>query len=673
MRQLRSNKGQIAIFLVLVFQILFVFFAMSINVGLVVYDKINLQNSTDLAAYYAASKQAEMLNEIAHINYQMRQAYKLLTYRLRVIGSASIGIGPESRLKKHPIFLHPNLGQETDSFFDRLGEGRHAPGVCIGSSMWREYQITEANATVSLCQNLDSFSAVPPASGGGDPFGFTDSLNQYLDRVRGEIEEKCKVVGVLNWQLSASWFLAYIYEATKRSEMIDQMANQLSQPATQMTDFIGQSVYQGSLQTLRKNLTEPQRQTASMTLKNSLSSDVPGNCSTRDFWLPKIEIYPVVTYVSMIWSGFTCTTKILPSRSAENVPPAAYLALVGGRNNGVLQNVWSSGNSVPYGVEKNPWCMPYMSIKATSQPRKIFSPFGQPAVLQAEAIAKPFGGRVGPWYSSQWPSGSATSQGSQMVDPLLPARNISGARAGGNPADDLVNHSKYPGDKLGMNSSYALGTMSDYFTNNVTHNANLNTLPPVFALGHYNHVGDPPLFDSQADSLARTNSSDISGDSIRLMEETSVIPDLFDITYYSIEGQYSYNFANPTQPQFSSFVNPHFHDIGSSNRAPYSIVTQLERSKTVYTQRPFYSVAHPDHLLTGWSQNKAVNYEFPEKFGKCDLRRDGDMENAPGPGGCPHGGRSGYSVKIVSKSYLKKVDADLGGPGNSGAILNAPE
>ncbi|MBY0383872.1 Tad domain-containing protein, partial [bacterium] len=71
---LKNQNGQMALFLVLIFQVLFVFFAMSINVGLVVFDKINLQNSTDIAAYYAAQKQSEMLNQIAHINYQLRQA-----------------------------------------------------------------------------------------------------------------------------------------------------------------------------------------------------------------------------------------------------------------------------------------------------------------------------------------------------------------------------------------------------------------------------------------------------------------------------------------------------------------------------------------------------------------------------------------------------------------------
>ncbi|RYZ91686.1 MAG: hypothetical protein EOP06_06380 [Proteobacteria bacterium] len=83
----RGETGQMSIFIALIFQVLFVFFAMVINIGLIVHDKINLQNAVDLGAYYAAQRQAEILNEIAHINYQIRQDYKLLVWRYRVLGT----------------------------------------------------------------------------------------------------------------------------------------------------------------------------------------------------------------------------------------------------------------------------------------------------------------------------------------------------------------------------------------------------------------------------------------------------------------------------------------------------------------------------------------------------------------------------------------------------------
>ncbi len=672
-----------ALFLVLVFQILFVFFAMSINVGLVVYDKINLQNSTDIAAYYAAQKQGEMLNQIAHINYQLRQAYKLLAFRIRVIGSASIGVGPVSDLRKHPLFTlgGPVQAQESTAFFERLGSGRHSAGVCIGSTLWEEYARTEGTDTVSLCQNLLGFSAVPQLNGGSDVLGLVGGLNNFLTAIATQQREMCNMVGVLNWQLASSFLTAYILESKRRADMLDNLSRRLSQPGQEMMDDHGQSVNEGARKTLEKNLTEQQRATLQMTLSNSMSSDISSPCSDPNYNLPKIEIYPVATYVRMLWTGDTdvgrCMTSIVPNRSAGNLPPAENVAAVGGRNNNLFADVWVSGAPVVYGVEKNPWCMPYMKITAQTQPRKIFSPFGTPISMKAEAYAKPFGGRVGPWYSKQWPSGSGTSQGADRVDPLLPARSISGARQGGDPADDLVNYSKYPGDKYGLNSTYALSVLSSYWNTRVIRGAPFDKLPPVFALAHYNHIGSPNDFDSRADSLARQNKAQVSGALIRDMEETALAPDLFDISYYSIEAQYSANYFNNEQENFNTagqFGSSYFIDLGSDNRAPYSVFNQINKSNSVLgVQVPFYQIDNPNHLLTGWTQNRAVNYDFPtDKFGICFARNDSDVSESPSPGGCPQGGRTGYSVKIVSKNYLQNVSADLGGPGVNGAILNPP-
>ncbi|NJL25350.1 MAG: hypothetical protein HC902_09335 [Calothrix sp. SM1_5_4] len=63
------------------------------------------------------------------------------------------------------------------------------------------------------------------------------------------------------------------------------------------------------------------------------------------------------------------------------------------------------------GVEKNPWYMPYMGVKAQVAPRQIFFPFGDSVELVARAFAKPFGGRIGPWYQSKWDRGAQSSTG----------------------------------------------------------------------------------------------------------------------------------------------------------------------------------------------------------------------------------------------------------------------
>lgn len=671
---LRSQKGQMAIFLVLIFQVLFVFFAMTINVGLVVYDKINLQNATDMAAYYAAQKQAELLNQIGHVNYQVRQAYKLLTFRLRVIGSASIGLGNGSRLPPHPIFTAPQISQEEAAFTPGWGK-KPAPAVCIGSSLWHEYAKTEGNNTISLCRDLAGFAKITLPSGtGAGPLGAP--IQAAIDKVSANQELRCKTVGMMNWQLAASFLLGYRIEAEKRGEMLQKLADNMSQPAQSMLDFRGQSIMTGARNTLKKNLTDAQAGTLQMSMVNSLSSDVPGDCSKPDYWLPKVNIFPVVTYVKMFWTGTWCTNDVVPNRGGEaSLPPASYRALIKGKNNDLLASVWTDGRSYPMGVEKNPWCMPYMGIKASTSPRKIFAPFGGATSLQVESYAKPFGGRIGPWYSRTWSPSSPFSDGTERIDPLIPSREgpTSGAA---DPANDVVNYSKYPGDKYGLNSRYALSAMNEFWKTKVIRGAPTSKLPQTFALAHYNHVGDMAYFESSPDSLVRSNGVNAPDASlIRAMEEAAVAPDLFDITYYSIEAQYSYNYFSPTDENFRSFVTPYYVDLGSQNREPYSLYDQIARANTVYgSNPPFYSVDDASQTLTSWAQNKATDFSFPTAvFGRCPMdRKDASIAEAPSPGGCPQGGRSGYSVKIVSKGYLNNVKAPLGNDGNEAPIHNPP-
>src|SRR5271156_6323808 len=119
MLSLRNQRGQTAVLGAMMFNVLFVFFALAINVALVVHDKINLQNSADLAAYYAAAKQAEILNAIAHENYMIRQAWKLLAFRYRVIGTLGLYKGSTG----HPARDHNNSDTQYDPSV--------APSVCI--------------------------------------------------------------------------------------------------------------------------------------------------------------------------------------------------------------------------------------------------------------------------------------------------------------------------------------------------------------------------------------------------------------------------------------------------------------------------------------------------------------------------------------------------------------
>ena len=80
-----------------------------------------------------------------------------------------------------------------------------------------------------------------------------------------------------------------------------------------------------------------------------------------------------------------------------------------------------------------------------------------------------------------------------------------------------------------------------------------------------------------------------------------------------------------------------------------------------------------------WVHNDSFQVADPSapinktRFGICEEFDDGLTVRAPGS--CVGlGGRTGYSVKIVSKEFLKRDDLHLGGAGAGlkGGIMNKP-
>lgn len=74
-------SGQVAIFVLMMFSLIFMFFGMAINVGMLVHHKINLQNAADMGALAAAAEQARILNMIGWKNYELRKNFKDFIYR----------------------------------------------------------------------------------------------------------------------------------------------------------------------------------------------------------------------------------------------------------------------------------------------------------------------------------------------------------------------------------------------------------------------------------------------------------------------------------------------------------------------------------------------------------------------------------------------------------------
>src|SRR5690606_27746405 len=139
---------------------------------------------------------------------------------------------------------------------------------------------------------------------------------------------------------------------------------------------------------------------------------------------------------------------------------------------------------------------------------------------------------------------------------------------------------------------------------------------------------------------------------LRSYEIAAIAPDLFDITYYSIEPNYDVNYlsrirANAVRLGLGAMIlRP---DLGyhGSEIPSFSIQEQLEhiRSTGLWRSEAFYLVRDKAHLLTGWVNNLVYgDYSFDvNKFGKC--AKPDDNLSIKVPGSCTgQGGRTGYSV-----------------------------
>ena len=652
-RPLRNEKGQMAIFLAMIFQVLFVFFAMVINIGLVVHDKVNLQNSVDIAAYYGAQKQAEILNHVAHINYQIRQSYKLFVWRIRVLGQLSL------KEETGNVLLHPTFtGGGADTAFSNPNT---LPTTCISSTFWEKFAELESGEQSNLCVRVStSIPNIPALSGGfGIAPGYS-SLQNFVDQIRQDFNAICKQAGILNFNYAATILAAYRADIAVRKRMLKEAAGKLNEGEEDFTDLVGGSVGEGIRKTFDRNLTEGNP--AELRITNSMGV---APCNNLNTWLPEITINPLFTYIDFSGSSIeNCAGNQKFNRGGDALPEHRGEYPI----SPILAQHWQSEFSgdmrSSVGFEKNPWCLTYVGLSATRNVNKPFSPFGTSVSLQARGFAKPFGGRIGPWYGKSWPQGALTSQGSRadgsLVDSMLPSR---GDSPSGSPDGDMANYSRYPGDTLGLNSIMGLGSMSSYMA---SQGLGIQSLRGQLSLSHFSHLGVPVQVEGSGDALA-------SGTPIRQWELAAIFPDLFDITYYSISPKYhEYAFGSGNRENATQNV-PQIFDLGSTTggNSGFSVADQITNAATFINPEVFYRVRQWEHLLTGWAQNRASDYSFPtDKFGRCYAASGPEF---PAAGNCISGGRVGYSVKLVSYDFLQSPEMPIGGTEvGGGAIQNPP-
>jgi putative Flp pilus-assembly TadE/G-like protein len=714
---IRNRKGQVAIFIALIFQVLFLFFAMIINVGLLVHHKINLQNSVDLAAYYGAMKQAEMMNAVGHVNYQIRQSWKLLAWRYRQLGTAGdYGIHPYKKplkqIKDDIEGLPTGLSSSEQDYYN-------IPAFCVTYAPFNPMP----SARESTCKHQSELRTInlfspPPVIAGF--LNINTAIHDATTRALKEATDRCRYVGQFNYMILARFMAAYNIDQGERKQLINMLSRGLSEKPDDFREISGDLASQGIIKTFKNNLTEANKNSIKddqIKIVNGLGQNdcnAVGQANTDPAkWLSEVKIKPAFGYLDFhcVGSGNNPRVEPVPRELNKANVPENMDEL---RDDIMYLSQFADPLEAPYnasvGVEKNPWCMAYVGVSAETKPSIPFAPLGG-VTLKARSFAKPFGGKIGPWYYSQWPRGSNQSSGGKRLDPLLPWREGDKTNQA-DPKDPTraANYSRFPGDQAGMKSRVVQGqfaraifNISQDWSGKVPNTVIDDSLPEHWTRSaepnfyHWNHLGRTFKVEKSGDILAWDSTSN-GYPRMRDLELMAILPDMFDITYYSIDPDFYHNYylkiANEyvkKVPGFTYVVRPDLGVRMDSNdkklsefsiRDQYKVYDRMKTNdpnipepKVEFDTKLRYVATTVYQVLTSWIGKDLMDYSIDtERFGKCTTTPAELEKGGPTSGDCVNGGRTGYSVKMVSSDYLRSQDLDLGGDGGAtGGILNPPD
>jgi hypothetical protein len=637
----KNQKGQVAIFVALIFQIVFIFFALLINVGLLVHHKINLQQSADLAAYYGAMKQAEMLNVISHVNFQLRQAWKLLAWRYRVAGT--FGMYQLTDPQAFPA------NTRTGGFAGGSGGGFTAtPALCIshvGFGDWpgakdKGENFCKFDASQLSGMQANIIRAIGSLRGESVTGAATaPAINAAIEVTNTNLEKTCKQIGELGEAVLATFLSNYGSDKGKKLLAIEALFSNLTNENKKFIDLNGDLVETGVKNTFEKNLTEANKVSTgdSFQVLNGVSDDFStcGDCKNQKL------LYKEILFDYLAFFRQQCdsigTGRTLESLSFSFVPAGQY------------------AGKYAIGVEKNPWYQVYYGVRAQSEPKIPFLPLAK-IRLSAVAFAKPFGGSVGPWSSARWQSGASESSG-PAVDSALPNKTAGGGSQAAAGAKSFINFANYVGDSKGLEDPEYVGKY------------------------HEQLLGGPIGSNNGAVKMSGwSGGAELGAGAFTNLELSAIAPNQFDATYYSIDYDFENNYWKKLTD--NKFVRKLQESTGASVSfsKDYAGTMKAQMDPTSPATASF-AIKNWEHFLTSWTflslTNETGYSRFPTegtmKFGQCeDAQPVHSLGRPPSPGNCVTGGRTGYSVKIVSQEILNGLQGDIGGASTGGRRIENP-
>ncbi len=639
---------------------------MVINVGLLVHDKINLQNSADIAAYYGAMKQAEILNAMGQVNYQIRQAWKLASWRIWALGDAG----------RNKVFQDGGALSDKPATWVSESANYKLPVVCIANPLFFDYaNLRRGNENLCRHTSVKIPNITPVKLNPAQQFPIFSFLRIYeffSQKNANKFSADCTSTGITNFLMAAKIFNSY-KQAIWFRRLAMQNLQKLLTSSNDFKDLSGKSVQQVVIKLLKNNLTAANRDS----LEKNPNFEFKNSLYNHPFLNP-IETRLLIKYEDMYGGNNACNGEVKNLNQAPKEQMTQEQQQIFQMTSALSDPDYHSSERAGIqkfagqdltgdvafpslaGFEKNPWVAAYVWVSVTTKPKMLFSPIVGTIELKAESYAMPFGSRIGPWYMDSWHPGSDQSDGDKMVDKLLPPR----FGVTFDSYDIPPNYSRYPGDKLGMNSDVArtIGVKAAV-------NANKNLLPH-FANDDYYYLTEKPS-DPRADPLVFSR----DGHPIRDAEIAAVAPDLFDAVYFSIDPKFDQTKSRLVDGGvlFGQLCQNSCLDFGTNSvsNATFNVAAQI--GKVLQNQNygeANWLIRSPDNLLTSWvgegSESDTTDYE----------PRSSNSKAGKGEGDRGGGGRFGYSVKFVSKRLLKRKDLPFGGGKVQniivGPLLNPP-
>ena len=202
-----------AIFFALVFTFMFILFAMVVDFGHLINNKINLQNAADAAAYAGAAWQAQALSRLGHMNYRLRQNLKELAMRV------------------HVTHLRHNRNFPRGAQFWNGGDSAPnvEPFICQQAHGYQALSGLRYRFDTNLCRNASPTTGglppivVPPVIASFDPFAV--AIAAQIRKIADAAKQECSAAATDNRRLAEHLISVY----TRRSRYHADQMRQISQ------------------------------------------------------------------------------------------------------------------------------------------------------------------------------------------------------------------------------------------------------------------------------------------------------------------------------------------------------------------------------------------------------------------------------------------------------------